>query len=176
MAEPSRKKLPPPAGVSLRKVAGENAWEFVHPRCVHERRDDMDEVYAMLAAGEDEIAQEELRWLLEGCADFIEAHRVLGEIALAAGDLNLARAHFGYAWHIGLKAMPAKGPAGPLPYSRPANRAFHEAGKGLAHCLNELGRRDLAADVVRRLLLCDAADPLGVATLGEGMRGEPECS
>lgn len=153
----------------MRKVSGADDWEFAHPRCVQDRGDDLREVYAMLEAGEADIAQDELRWLLEGCPDFIEAHRVLGEIALVAGDLKLARAHFGYAWHIGLKALPEKGLAGQLPYARPGNAAFHEAGKGLAHCLKVLGRRDLAQVVVRTLLTCDPTDPLGVSTLNNAV-------
>ena len=36
----------------------------------------------MLAAGENEVARDELRWLLDGCPDFIAAHRMLGELAL----------------------------------------------------------------------------------------------
>ena len=54
----------------------------------------------MMEAGEVDIAIDELRWLLSGCSDFIEAHRLLGELALAENDLPLARAHFGYAYSL----------------------------------------------------------------------------
>ena len=36
----------------------------------------------MIDADELEIAQEELRWLLSGCNEFIQAHRLLGDLAL----------------------------------------------------------------------------------------------
>lgn len=163
---------PPPAEGSLlrrrrtalkiRRRTGENAWELVHPRCALERIEDLEEVQQMIDAGESEIAVDELRWLLNGCGDFVAAHRLLGELALAEGDVKLARAHFGNAYEISVSAFPERGLAGPLPYRLPANRAFFEAAKGLAWCLHELGRHDLAADVLRQLLTCDPTDPLAV--------------
>src|SRR5687768_14077660 len=116
------------SALKLRRVAGQQAWELVHPPCVDERADDLAEVQAMLAAGEIDIARDELIWLLEGCRDFVTAHKLLGELAAAEGDVKLARAHFGYAWQIGVAALPAGGLDGPLPYARPANQAFLEAG------------------------------------------------
>lgn len=116
----------------------------------------------MLAAGENEIAIDELRWLLDGCGDFIAAHRLLGELALADGDLKLARGHFGYAYEIGLSALPPRGFEGPLPYRLAANQALLESAKGLAWCLHELGKPKLARRVLGQLLLLDPSDPLGV--------------
>lgn len=147
-------------GVQARQRSQDGAWEFEHPRCVRERADDLEEVQAMLEAGEDEIAVDELRWLLDGCPDFIVAHRLLGEQALAAGDLKLARAHFGHAVELGWSALPAKRQA-PLPYRLPANQAYLEAAKGLAHCLHALGKTPAALAVVEHLLECDPTDPLG---------------
>jgi tetratricopeptide (TPR) repeat protein len=115
----------------------------------------------MLAAGEEELAIDELRWLLEDCSDFIAAHKLLGELAVAAGDLPLARGHFGYAYQIGAAALSAKGP-GPLPYDLPANQPFLEAAKGLAFCLRQQGEVALARQVVEKMLACDPSDPLGV--------------
>ena len=40
--------------------ASGTAWEFVHPRCARKRRDDMEEVEAMVAAGEAETWQSRL--------------------------------------------------------------------------------------------------------------------
>ena len=49
-----------------------------------------------------------------------------------------------------------------LPALHPANRPFYDAGRGLAWCLNELGKRELALEVVAELLRCDPTDPLGL--------------
>jgi len=116
----------------------------------------------MIDAGETDLAVDELRWLLSDCRDFIEAHRLLAELAFEAGDMSLARAHFGFAYDLGLWALPSKGLGGPLPYRLPANQAFLESAKGLAYCLRELGQTAQALEVVGKLLECDASDPLGV--------------
>ena len=120
----------------------------------------------MLAAGEYEVARDELRWLLDGCPDFIAAHRALGELALEENDLPLARGHFGYGYEIGRRAFPPDGPPGPLPYDLPANQAFLEAAKGLAWCLRQLGEAKLARQVVETMMTCDSSDPLGVRDWG----------
>jgi hypothetical protein len=138
---------------------------------VQERADDLAEVQAMLAAGEIEVASEELRWLLDDCRDFIEAHKVLGELAAAEGDAKLARAHFGFAYDLGLGALPAKGLDAPLSYSLPANQPFLEAAKGLAWSLFELGQTAKAREVLHQLLACDPSDPLGARTMLQGKPG-----
>jgi hypothetical protein len=132
----------------------------------------------MLAAGEVEIARDELLWLLEGCHEFIEAHRLLGELALADDDLPLARGHFGYAYRLGQRAIeqagdPATGVPRPVPYRLPANQTFHEAGKGLVWCLLQLKMPAVAAEVVDFLKACDPTDPLGVQKLLDA--AEPPC-
>jgi len=127
---------------------------------VRARAADLEEVAAMLAAGENEVAADELRWLLQGCPDFVAAHSLLGELAATAGDLSLARGHFGYAYQLGLAAWQAAGRPVPLPYALAANQAFFEAGRGLADCLDQLGERQLAEEVVAHLLACDPTDPL----------------
>jgi tetratricopeptide (TPR) repeat protein len=165
----------------VRRKPGEKAWELVHPRCALERSEDLEEVQQMVEEGEIDIALDELRWLLNGCGDFVAAHRLLGELAIADGDLKLARAHFGYAYEIALSACPAGGLDAPLPYRLVANRAFLEAAKGLAGCLHELGKHKLAGRVLEQLLACDPSDPLNVrpwqdawmredAPIGEGER------
>ena len=115
----------------------------------------------MVDAGEIDVARDELRWLLDGCSDFIAIHRWLGELALEEGDLKLARGHFGHALELGWSALPADW-TGLLPYRLAANQAYLESGKGLAHCLRELGKTPQALAVVEHLLLCDPGDPLGV--------------
>ena len=150
------------SAVRARKTADGQAWELVHPRCARDRQEDVEEVRKMIDAGEIEIAIDELRWLLNGCSDFIDAHRLLGELAMADEDLALARGHFGYAYQLGMKALAQADPKGRLPYSVPANQSFHESGKGLVYCLLHLGKRAMAVDVADHLLSCDPSDPLGV--------------
>jgi len=140
-------------------------WEIVQPRCARRRREDLEEVEAMLAAGEPEIAREELVWLLSECPDFLEAHVQLGLIALEEGDPKLARGHFGRAYELCLRAFEAAGSPRPVPYELAGNRPFFEAAKGLVHCLVETRRQPLARDVCRRLAPLDASDPLGIQQL-----------
>jgi hypothetical protein len=150
--------------VRLRPVAGDG-WELVEPRCARDRADDIEEVQGMIAAGETEVACDEIRWLLQGCHDFLEAHKLLGELAYAEHDLPLARGHFGYAFRIGQQAIARAGNSRPIPYKLPGNQAFHESGKALALCLIQLDKRDMAAEVVRDLVFYDPSDPLGVRAM-----------
>jgi hypothetical protein len=133
-----------------------------------EREADVAEAEAMIAAGEIEIARDELRWLLEDCSDNIAAHELLGELALLEEDLLLARGHFGHAYHIGMKAIVRAGSPAPLPFEHLSNQSFYAAGKGLIHCLIGLDKRDMAGEVVAFLVRCDPRDPLGVQALFEG--------
>jgi hypothetical protein len=171
-----RKKQKPPPGspreaaapgttLRVRKIAGQDAWELVHPRCARDRAEDLEEVRKMLDAGETEVAIDECRWLLQGCSDCLEAHRILGEIAMQANDLPLARGHFGYAYRLAAQALERAGVSGPLPYAVPANQGFLESAKGLAWCLKQLGKRDMAAEVVALAAKCDSSDPLDIARL-----------
>jgi hypothetical protein len=117
----------------------------------------------MIAAGEADVAIDELRWLLETCRDMIEAHYLLGKLAVEAmQDLPLARAHFGYGFQMGVKALERAGNPTPLSPLHPANRPFFDAGRGLAWCLAELAMPDKAREVIERLRSCDASDPLGL--------------
>jgi len=130
-------------------------------------------VQQMLDAGEVDVAIDELRWLLEGCSDLVRAHQLLGEIALTEGDLPLARGHFGYAFDICRAALPPGGLPGPLPYCLMENQALHESAKGLALCLDQLGNRDLARDVLREMQRWDPTDPLGAAAMLARLDGKP---
>jgi hypothetical protein len=146
----------------MRSAPNGQGWEFLHPRCALDRAEDLEEVRKMIAGEEYEIATDEVRWLLGGCTDFIEAHKILGELALLAQDVPLARGHFGYAYQLGAKAWQAAGKPTPVPYALPANQAFFEAGKGLAYCLKELGKPKLLSDLIATLTLCDPTDPLNI--------------
>ncbi len=164
-----RRESGPPAGggttIRARKRPDEEAWELVHPRCARDREEDLEEVRKMIDAGEIEVAMDECRWLLSGCVDCLEAHRILGEIALGENDLPLARGHFGYAFRLGEKALEQARHPAPLPHRLKANQSFLESAKGLAWCLKELDKREMAAEVVEVMLRCDPADPLGVRKL-----------
>lgn len=156
----------------MRRKPGASDWEIVHPRCALERAEDLEEVQLMLDAGEADVALDELRWLLNGCGDFVAAHRMLGEMALTEGDFRLARGHFGYAYEIVLSAFPPGGLDGGLPHRLPANQAFHESAKGLAWCLHELGKGKLAGRVLEQMLRCDPSDPLNVRPWQEAWTAE----
>lgn len=133
--------------------------------------DDIEEVQHMVAAGETEVALDELRWLLNGCGDFVDAHRLLGELALLENDPKLARGHFGYAFEIGMAAIHAAGSPAPFSYTRPANQAFLECGKGLAHCLKAIEKPALARDILQELLRLDPSDPLGAKEMLAELKG-----
>jgi hypothetical protein len=144
-----------------------------HPRCARDRAEDLEEVRMMLDAGEFDVAQDELRWLLSGCSDCIDAHFMLGELALAhSNDIELARGHFGYAYQLGLRAWRRAGEPGSMPYGQLANRSFHEAGRALAWCLEKLHKRTMADEVARTLVELDADDPLGTRQMLDDLRDE----
>jgi len=142
-----------------------DAYELVHPRCARTRRDDLEEVEAMLAAGEEDIARDELVWLLSECPDFIEAHVHLGLLALEADDFKLARGHFGRGCELVFRLLEAAGSGRPMPWSLPGNRPFFEAAKGLVLCLDRTGRGALARETVRRVTALDPADPLAIGRI-----------
>ena len=154
--------------IRVRRAADGDGWELLHPKCSVERTDDLQEVQAMFEAGEFNVARDELRWLLGGCSDFIDAHRLLGEIALVDGDLSLARGHFGNAYQLATQAID-RGGASPrrFPYRLEPNRSFLESAKRLTHCLKQLGREELAREIVERALRCDPSDPLGLRGMNE---------
>lgn len=127
----------------------------------------------MVAAGELDVAQDELRWLLSGCSDFLDAHLLLGELALEQGsDFELARGHFGYAYQLGLHAWRRAGQPAPVPYAQPANRAFHESGRALAWCLEKLKKPSMAEEVVGTLVQLDPSDPLAARRMLDELRDD----
>jgi hypothetical protein len=94
----------------------------------------------------------------------IEAHYLLGKLAVESQqDLALGRAHFGYGYQLGAKALDRAGNPTPLSPLHPANRPFFDAGRGLAWCLAELGMPDKAREVIERLRSCDPSDPLNLS-------------
>lgn len=152
------------AAIGIRPIDRQNGFELVYPACVRERREDMEEVYEMLELGEIEAAEDELRWLLQGCHALLDAHRLLGHLALESARWDLARAHLGYAYELVWSALGERF-EGRLPYARPANRPFHEAGHDLVQCLLLCGERSLAKEVADQLRRLDPADPLQTGEL-----------
>lgn len=161
MKKPKPNQSPKPSGdrIGLRRVddgAKPDGFEFVHPRSVLSRADDMEEVRAMIAAGEGDIAEDELRWLLADCRLFIEAHQCLGRLALDNNDLELAEAHLRVAWELGEAALP-KGRPCRIPSSRRANRPWLEAGRALVDCLRLRKKAKEADALAKRLHALDPA-------------------
>ncbi len=175
MAKRSNKKQPRSeahAPLKLRKLESGAGYVLVHPRCARDRAEDIEEVRLMIDSGELEVASDELRWLLSGCSEFVEAHLLAGEIAIElSNDVKLARGHFGYAYGLGLKALHAAKFAGPVLASQPANGPWHEAGRGLAWCLEKLGKSAMADEVAATLRAADPSDPMGIDEILRAMRG-----
>jgi tetratricopeptide (TPR) repeat protein len=161
---PSRKPGGRPrSGVGVERARGGPGWTLTYPECVREGAEDLDEVREMIASGEQDVAIDELRWLLGTCAEWIEAHYLLGKLAVEAqGDVSLGRAHFGFGYQLGARAIERAGKPTPVPAMHPANRPWYDAGRGLAWCLAELGKREMALEVVENLLRCDPSDPLNL--------------
>jgi hypothetical protein len=129
-----------PGPIGLTRVGGDD-FELVHPREVTETELDYEEGVELWKAGDPESARDALRYALSACHDNIWAHVALGQIALVEfRDPALARGHFGYAFDLANRALPA-GFKGRLPRDRPNNRPFYEAIDGLAECLDALGRQ-----------------------------------
>jgi len=111
----------------------------------------------MIAAGELEIARDELLYLVSDCRGFLEAHNRLGELALEEGDVPLARGHFGFAFEIGIESLP-KGFCGILPSAVAYNAPFFLAGRGLARCLIARGQRAEGRKVLEQLARFDPGE------------------
>lgn len=155
----------------MRRATDGRSWIFVHPRCVRDRSEDLEEVQAMVEAGELEIAIDELRWLLSGCNEFIAAHRLLGDLAIAAdNDIPLARGHYGAGYQLGLQALRRAKMPKPLLYAHPANAAFFEAGRGLAWSLAKLDKELMACEIIDTLLRLDPGDPLKLRAMLDDIR------
>lgn len=153
------------ARLQLRRLDGKR-FAFQPPVCACDRKEDLDEVHEMIAAGELEIARDELLYLVGDCRAFLEAHNLLGELALEEEDLSLAKGHFGFAYEIGLDSLPA-GFRGILPADRDYNRAFFLAGRGLARCLIARGQRQDGREVLQQLARFDPREKAIGALLEE---------
>lgn len=149
----------------LRQVDG-GRFALLSPPCALERAEDLVEVREMIGGGELEIARDELLYLVADCRAFLEAHTLLGELALEEGEIALARGHFGFAYEVGLDSLPP-GFQGQLPAKSGCNAAFLFAGRGLARCLIARGNADEARRVLKQLLCFDSHQPEVRALLTE---------
>ena len=143
-----------------------NLHAFQPPFCALDRKEDIDEVHQMIAAGELEIARDELLYLVGDCRAFLEAHNTLGELALEDDDVPLAQGHFGFAYEIGIDSLPP-GFRGVLPANRDYNSAFFYAGRGLARCLIARGQKEKGREVLVRLLQLDPREQTVKSLLAE---------
>ncbi|MEX2310280.1 MAG: hypothetical protein WD738_22115 [Pirellulales bacterium] len=166
-----RRSGPPPSGLGVRRSTDGRSWLLVHPRCARDQAEDLEEVQAMIEAGETEIARDELRWLLSDCSENIAAHVLLGELAVSEGDLPLARGHFGAGYQLGLQTLRRAGMPKPLLHSQPANRSFFAAGRSLIECLKEFDQPQMAEEIVATLVELDPSDPLRLRPTGKDTAG-----
>lgn len=158
-------------GLRIRRLTEGNGWEFVHPRAAVERMEDLEEVRTMIEEGEIEIALDELRYLLSGCSDFIEAHALLGEIAAQGEtDLELARGHFGYGFQLGERAIDITECPGPIPGSERANAPWYDAAFGLVWCFEKQGKSAFADRIVAIACGMDPSDPAGIRAMLDDLR------
>lgn len=133
--------------------------------------EDLEEVHAMVEAGEAEVAIDELRWLLGNCHEFMAAHVLLGELAVDVhNDVDLARGHFGFAYQLAQKAIQRERLKGKLPGAQPANAPFYQAARGLAYCLEKKQKPEMANEVAAFVKRFDPTDPTGVAALLDELR------
>ncbi|MGI9428487.1 MAG: hypothetical protein ACR2NM_07510, partial [Bythopirellula sp.] len=116
MAKRSSRRSPSPNKLSVQRAPSGNAWVIKHPRAVRDCAEDLEEVCAMIEAGEADVAIDELRWLLGTCHDMIEAHFLLGKLAVEVdNDIPLGRGHFGTGYQLGLQAWRRASKPTPLP-------------------------------------------------------------
>jgi hypothetical protein len=141
------------ARLKLRRLDA-NRFALLEPITAIDRKEDIDEVRKMIAGGELEIARDELLYLVSDCRGFLEAHNLLGELALEEGDVSLAQGHFGFAYEIGIGSLP-QGFKGRLPANKEYNGSFFLAGRGVARCLIARGQHAKGREVLEQLAKLD---------------------
>lgn len=141
------------ARLKLRRLDA-NRFAFLEPITAIDRKEDIDEVRNMIAGGELEIARDELLYLVSDCRGFLEAHNLLGELALEEGDVSLAQGHYGFAYEIGVDSLPP-GFRGILPANKEYNPAFFLAGRGVARCLIARAQLEKGREVLEQLARLD---------------------
>jgi len=143
-----------------------NRSVLLEPITATDRKEDIEEVRNMIAEGEFEIARDELLYLVSDCRGFLEAHNLLGELALEEEDIPLAQGHFGFAYEIGMDSLP-QGFRGRLPANKEYNGQFFLAGRGVARCLIARGQVDKGREVLEQLAKLDPREENVQALLAE---------
>lgn len=141
------------ARLKLRRLDA-GRFALLEPITALDRKEDIDEVRKMIAGGELEIARDELLYLVSDCRGFLEAHNLLGELALEEEDISLAQGHFGFAYEIGMGSLPP-GFKGRLPANKEYNGHFFLAGRGVARCLIARGQHAKGREVLEQLAKLD---------------------
>ena len=173
MAKRSSRRSANPNTLSVGRAKSGNGWVLVPPRAVRDCAEDLEEVRSMIEAGEYDIATDELHWLLGNEHELIEAHFLLGKLAVEQKkDIPLARGHFGVGYQLGMKALRRAKMPKPVPALHPANRLFYDAGRGVVWCLHNLGKSHMAIEIIEQLLELDPDDPLGLAGWLDEIRTE----
>lgn len=131
-----------------------NRYVLLEPITATDRKEDIEEVRNMIAEQEFEIARDELLYLVSDCRGFLEAHNLLGELALEEEDIPLAQGHFGFAYEIGMDSLP-QGFRGRLPANKEYNGQFFLAGRGVARCLIARGQSEKGREVLEQLAKLD---------------------
>lgn len=171
VAKQPKRRPPSKNSLRLERSKSGNAWVFAHPREVRECSEDLDEVRQMIDEGEADVAVDELRWLLGMCHEMLDAHFLLGKIAVEAqNDVPLGRGHFGAGYQLGWQAWRRAGQPTPVSPLHPANRVFFDCGRGLVWCLHHLEKSDLAVEVIEQMLAMDPSDPLALKSWLDELR------
>ncbi|MSR56299.1 MAG: tetratricopeptide repeat protein [Planctomycetaceae bacterium] len=160
-----------PARLRIRRLDA-NRYALLIPITALDRQEDIDEVKVMIAAGELDIARDELLYLVSDCRGFLEAHNLLGELALEEHNVSLAQGHFGFAYEIGVDSLPP-GFRGRLPANKEYNGAFFLAGRGVARCLIARGQIDKGREVLELLARLDPQEATIRGLLAELKEREP---
>lgn len=155
---PPNRRPQNPSQLTLQRLEGDR-YTLVPPECALDRDLDLEEVHSMRDGGEPEIARDELLYLVADCRGFLEAHNLLGELALEEEDIPLARGHFGFAYECGLAALPERF-RGVLPAAAGYNPHFFAAGRGLARCLIAKGDLRKGREVLEQLAKFDPQEPV----------------
>jgi hypothetical protein len=84
--------------------------------------------------------------------------------------LPLARGHYGAGYQLGLQTLRRAKMPKPLLCEQPANRAFFEAGRGLAWSLEKQGKPQMADEIATTLTELDPSDPMSLRAMLDELR------
>ncbi len=132
--------------------------------------DALDEAAQLAEFGDLTSARVQLLAALDEDLRRLDAHRLLGDLALDAGRAEDALAHYAVGASIGDLCV-AEPLDGVLPWEEPANRPYLACLRGCARALHRLGRERDGQAPLRRLLALDPDDGQGVVSLLRALGG-----